>query len=71
MITFFFTGEPVTDFASAKQSDTTEFGVFFRWMIERGFYLPPSQFEAAFLSAAHTDEDVRRTAEAVRAFFTP
>ena len=55
MFTFFFTGGPVTDYESAKRSDTARFGRFFRAMLERGIYLAPSQFEAAFLSAAHTD----------------
>jgi glutamate-1-semialdehyde 2,1-aminomutase len=59
----------VTDWESAKRSDTARFGRFFRAMLERGVYLAPSQFEAAFLSAAHTDEDIRKTiAAAVEAF---
>jgi len=61
MFTFFFTDCPVTDWESAKRSDTARFGRFFRAMLERGVYLAPSQFEAAFLSAAHTDEDIDRT----------
>jgi glutamate-1-semialdehyde 2,1-aminomutase len=61
MFTFFFTDCPVTDYDSAKRSDTTRFGRFFRAMLERGVYLAPSQFEAAFLSAAHTEEDIERT----------
>jgi len=69
MFTFFFTPEPVTDFQSAKRSDVARFAEFFHWMLDRGVYLPPSQFEAAFVSAAHTEEDIHRTAEAVRAFF--
>jgi len=70
MFTFFFTEGPVTDYESAKRSDTKRFGDFFRWMLERGIYLAPSQFEAAFLSAAHTDEDISRTLEAARAYFS-
>jgi glutamate-1-semialdehyde 2,1-aminomutase len=70
MITFFFTKGPVTDYASAKQSDTRRFGEFFRWMLERGFYFPPSQFEAAFISTAHSQEDLRRTAAAAQEFLT-
>ena len=66
MITFFFTEGPVTDYASAKQSDTQRFGEFHRWMLEGGFYFPPSQFEAAFISTAHSAEDLRRTAAAVQ-----
>jgi len=64
MFTFFFTDRPVTDYQSAKRSDTQRFGRFFRAMLDRGIYLAPSQFEAAFLSAAHTDEDIRTTVEA-------
>jgi glutamate-1-semialdehyde 2,1-aminomutase len=69
MLTFFFTSGPVTDYASAKQSDTRRFAEFFHWMLERGFYFPPSQFEAAFISTAHTEADLRRTAAAVQEFF--
>ena len=69
MFTFFFTEGPVRDYESAKRSDTARFGRFFRAMLERGIYLAPSQFEAAFLSAAHTDEDIRRTVAASREAF--
>jgi glutamate-1-semialdehyde 2,1-aminomutase len=69
MITFFFTPGPVTDYASAKQSDTPRFAEFFRWMLERGVYFPPSQFEAAFVSAAHSEEDIEQTVAAAREFF--
>jgi glutamate-1-semialdehyde 2,1-aminomutase len=61
MFTFFFTDRPVTDYESAKCSDTVRFGRFFRAMLDRGVYLAPSQFEAAFLSAAHSDDDIRKT----------
>jgi glutamate-1-semialdehyde 2,1-aminomutase len=61
MFTFFFTPEPVSDWESAKKSDTARFGRYFRAMLDRGVYLAPSQFEAAFVSAAHTDEDIERT----------
>jgi len=64
MFTVFFTAEPVTDFASAKTSDTDRFSTFFRSMLEQGVYLPPSQFEACFISAAHTEADLDRTIEA-------
>lgn len=70
MITWFFCESPVTDYESAQRADRERFARFFRWMLERGVYLPPSQFEAAFLSAAHTDEDIERTAAALRAFAT-
>jgi glutamate-1-semialdehyde 2,1-aminomutase len=64
MSTCFFTREPVTDYASAKKSDTGKFALFFRSLLERGVYLPPSQFEAAFVSTAHSDADVALTLEA-------
>jgi glutamate-1-semialdehyde 2,1-aminomutase len=64
MFTCFFTGQPVTDYESAKRSDTARFGRFFRAMLQRGVYLAPSQFEAAFVSAAHSQEDIQRTIEA-------
>ncbi len=64
MFTFFFTGQPVTDWESAKRCDTVRFGQFFRGMLERGVYLAPSQFEAAFVSAAHSQEDIRLTIQA-------
>jgi len=67
MFTWFFTDQPVTDWDSAKRSDTAKFAAFHRRMLEQGIYLPPSQFEAAFVSAAHSSEDIRRTQEAVRA----
>ncbi len=61
MFTWFFTAGPVTDWNSAAKSDTEAFGRFFRAMLDNGVYLPPSQFEAAFLSAAHTREDIDKT----------
>jgi glutamate-1-semialdehyde 2,1-aminomutase len=66
MFTFFFTDQPVTDYESAKRSSTERFGQFFRRMLERGIYLAPSQFEAAFVSAAHTPADIQKTIEAAR-----
>ena len=69
MFTFFFTDQPVTDWPSAKRSDTERFKAFFHWMLSQGVYLPPSQFEAAFLSYAHSEEDVRTTVEAAKEFF--
>jgi glutamate-1-semialdehyde 2,1-aminomutase len=56
--TLFFTLEEVVDLTSAKRSDTAQYASFFQGMLRRGFFLPPAQFEAAFLSAAHTLEDV-------------
>lgn len=66
MLTTFFTDRPVTDFPSAKTSDTERYGAYFRGMLERGVYLAPSQFEAAFLSTAHTEADIERTIDAAR-----
>jgi glutamate-1-semialdehyde 2,1-aminomutase len=63
--TLFFTAGPVTDFAAAKRSDTARYAVFFHAMRERGIFLPPAQFEAWFVSTAHTDADLSRTARAV------
>ena len=63
MFTVFFTDQPVFDYASAKQSNTARFGVFFREMLDRGVYLPPSQFEAAFASAALTPAQYNQIAE--------
>jgi glutamate-1-semialdehyde 2,1-aminomutase len=67
MLTLFFTSKPVTDYASAKSSDTARFGAFFRKMRDRGVFLPPSQFEAMFVSLAHTDEDIDQIVTAARA----
>ncbi|MGD0436377.1 MAG: glutamate-1-semialdehyde 2,1-aminomutase [Bryobacteraceae bacterium] len=69
MFTFFFTPDPVTDWPSAKRSDTQRFGRFFHWMLDHGVYLAPSQFEAGFVSAAHSDQDIVHTVEAARGFF--
>ena len=70
MFTFFFTDAPVTDWDSAKRSDTARFARFFRAMLDRGIYLAPSQFEAAFVSAAHTEEDIDQTIAAAKEAFT-
>ncbi len=64
--TLFFTPEEVTDLASAKKADTAMYGKFFHGMLERGFMLPPAQFEAAFVSLAHTLEDVQAFIAAAR-----
>jgi glutamate-1-semialdehyde 2,1-aminomutase len=66
MFTAFFTDQPVTDYASAKRSDTKRFARFFHALLQRGVFLPPSQFEAAFLSVAHSDEVLAQVAEAMR-----
>jgi glutamate-1-semialdehyde 2,1-aminomutase len=66
MLTVFFAGSPVTDYQSALACDTQRFGVYFRSMLEQGIYMPPSQFEAAFVSAAHTQGEIDQTIEAHR-----
>jgi glutamate-1-semialdehyde 2,1-aminomutase len=69
MFTWFFAKGPVTDWTSAAASDTEAFGRFFRAMLENGIYLPPSQYEAAFLGAAHTERDVQQTIAAAKQAF--
>jgi glutamate-1-semialdehyde 2,1-aminomutase len=69
MMTWFFTPDPVTDYATAKKSDTAKFGRFFHAMLNRGIYLPPSQYEALFVSTAHTEADISRTIEAAKESF--
>ncbi len=64
MFTLFFTATPVTDFQTAKNSDTAKFAVYFNETLNRGIYLPPSQFEAAFLTMAHTSTDIEKTVRA-------
>ncbi len=66
MFTLFFNPAPVTNYTEAKRSDTAQFARFFWGMIERGVYLPCSQFEAAFVSAAHTEADIDATIAAAR-----
>ena len=70
MFTFFFNARPVTDWESARRCDTARFARFFHFLLERGVYIAPSQFEAGFVSAAHTESDIRATLETVREFFT-
>jgi len=69
MFTLFFTAGPVRDYRTAKTSDTKRFAQFFIEMMEQGIYLPPSQFEAWFLSLAHTQKDLDQTIEACDAAF--
>lgn len=64
----FFTPEPVKDYASAKTSDVMKYGEYFRYMLSHGIYLAPAQFEAMFLSAAHTREDLENTLDVLQAF---
>jgi glutamate-1-semialdehyde 2,1-aminomutase len=67
LVTPFFTASPVRDYQSARAADTQAYATFFHGMLKRGVYPPPSQFEAWFLSAAHTDRHVRTTIDAARA----
>jgi glutamate-1-semialdehyde 2,1-aminomutase len=69
MLTSFFTQEPVVDWNSAKKADTKRYGLFFHEMLEQGIYLAPSQFEAVFLSTAHTSADIEKTIRAARVAF--
>jgi glutamate-1-semialdehyde 2,1-aminomutase len=64
MATLFFSDNPVTNFTEASESDTARYAEYFRHMLERGIYVPPSQFEAMFVSLAHGDEEIDRTVEA-------
>lgn len=64
----FFTGENVIDYESAQTSDTAKFTEYFKYMLENGIYVAPSQFEAMFLSTAHTEEDLKKTLDTVRGF---
>ena len=64
LMTMFFTGDAVTDYSGAKKSDTKIYAAFFREMLSRGVFIAPSQFEALFVSAAHSDADIERMIEA-------
>jgi len=66
MFSNFLTSDPVTDYQSARASDTNRFGRYFHAMLERGIYMAPSQFEAGFISLAHSDEDIEDTIEAAK-----
>ncbi|OGO24987.1 MAG: glutamate-1-semialdehyde-2,1-aminomutase [Chloroflexi bacterium RBG_16_50_9] len=65
LLTVFFTGNPVVNYESAKQTDTTLFRKFFHGLLSEGIYWPPSQFEAAFISLVHSDEDIRLTIKTI------
>ena len=69
MLTVFFNDAPITDFASAKRSDTKRYGKFFHELLKKGVYFPPSQFEASFVSLAHTGKDIQATIQAARDAF--
>jgi len=64
LLSCFFTGQAVRDFSTAVTSDTGRYKIFFQSMLQQGIYLPPSQFEAWFISAAHSEEDINKTVEA-------
>jgi glutamate-1-semialdehyde 2,1-aminomutase len=64
MFTLFFTSRSVIDYESAKTSDTAKFSTFFNAMLEQGIYLPPSQFETAFISTAHRERIIEKTIKA-------
>jgi glutamate-1-semialdehyde 2,1-aminomutase len=69
MMGAFFAPGPVVDWGSAKKSDTKVYAKFFHQMLDAGFYFAPSQFEAAFMSLAHTPRDIERTIKAAEAAF--
>ena len=69
MFTVAFTDQPVTDYASARRADTDRYARFFHAMLERGVYLPPSQFEACFVSFAHLERDIEQTLSAAEEAF--
>ncbi len=66
MMTVFFTDKDVVDYGSARTSDTARYAAYHRGMLENGVYLAPSQFEAGFVSLAHTDADIETTIDAAR-----
>lgn len=68
LMSVFFTSQPVTDMNSATTSDTKQYASYYRFMLEHGVYLAPSQFEAMFVSASHSKEDIERTLENIRLF---
>ena len=69
LLTLFMTRTPVRNFDDASRCDTERYGALFRHLLARGVYVPPSQLEALFVSLAHGDEEIERTAEAARSFF--
>ena len=69
LMSIFFTGDAVTDYESATHSDTKQYADYFGYLLERGIYVAPSQFEAMFLSDAHSKEDLERTIDMMREYF--
>lgn len=70
LMSVFFTDTPVVDYAAAASSDTAAYADYFRFLLERNIYVAPSQFEALFVSDAHTQEDLDRTCEVIKEYFT-
>ncbi|MBO5487060.1 MAG: aspartate aminotransferase family protein, partial [Eubacterium sp.] len=68
LMSVFFTNEEVTDYESAVKADTKRYADYFSYMLDKGIYLAPSQFEAMFISAAHSTGDIERTCEAVSGY---
>lgn len=68
LMTVFFTAQPVRDYASAVTADTQQYAAFFSYLLENGIYTAPSQFEAMFVSAAHSDADIEQTCAVIRAY---
>lgn len=68
LLSIFFTTEPVVDYETATASDTKAYADFFNYFIENGIYIAPAQFEALFVSMAHTDEDIEKTGDIIRAY---
>ncbi|MCX7605055.1 MAG: aspartate aminotransferase family protein, partial [Bryobacteraceae bacterium] len=68
MFTFFFTDRPVRSWEDAATCNTERYAAFFHHLLERGVYFPPSQFEAAFVSAAHDADAIEETVQAIRSF---
>jgi glutamate-1-semialdehyde 2,1-aminomutase len=70
MFTIFFTKDPVTDYETAAKADTKSYAKFFHQILSQGIYFPPSQFEAAFVSVAHTHRVIQSTISAAEKAFT-
>ena len=69
LMSIFFTPDEVTDYDSAVKSDTAEYAGYFGYMLDNGIYVAPSQFEAMFMSDAHSNEDVNKTIEVIKGYF--
>ena len=69
LMSIFFTAKKVSDYATAASSDTKRYAEYFAWLLEHGIYTAPSQFEAMFLSDAHTKEDIDKTCEVISKYF--